>query len=86
MKSFKNRENVLTPLRMPVIAGYTKGLRIIVGLYPIPTPLKPCKALCIKGLLAISVCLINRKENSFSVMRERADIPEEPLLSRFLRR
>ncbi len=81
MKSFKNRENVLTRLRMPVIAGCTKGLRIIVRLYPIPTRLKPYKALCINGLRAISACLENRKGKSFSVNGARPYTAKYSLLS-----
>lgn len=81
MRSFKNRENVLTRMLSPVVTGFDSGLRIIVRLYPMPSHSIASKALCIKGLLVIEPLSESHKEKSLSIKGMCRDMDKYPLLS-----
>lgn len=53
MKSFKNGEKVLTRLGRLDYTGFSKGLRIIVRLYPIHEGQNDWNTLIYKGLLLV---------------------------------
>lgn len=81
MRSFKNRENVLTRMLSPVIAGCDNRLRIIVRLYPMPSRSIASIALCINGLRPIMTLSESRKENGFSIKGMCQAMEEYSLLS-----
>lgn len=56
MKSFKNREKVLTRLKRLDYTGFSKGFRIIERLYPIHKGKNALKPLIYKGLLSVLPC------------------------------
>jgi len=56
MKSFKNRENVLTQLVRLDYTGFLKGFRIIERLYPIHKGQNALNLLIYKGFLSILPC------------------------------
>ncbi|KAA0243998.1 MAG: hypothetical protein DYG83_09170 [Candidatus Brocadia sp. AMX2] len=57
MKSFKNREKVLTRLGSLDYTGFLKGFRIIVRLYPIHKGQNTLNPLIYKGFLPVLPCL-----------------------------
>ena len=67
MKSFNNGEKVLTRPECLVFKGYFYGLGVVLGLYAMPTCLKPMKAATDTGLLDVSVKFIRLEEKCIFV-------------------
>lgn len=85
MKSFKNREKVLTRLQSPLVTMFSIGLRIIVRLYPIPSRKKDSKPLINKDFMSILTLKENRKEKGFFTTGREKGMTVNPLLTRVCR-